>query len=120
MSQSKPAVFRFHYLSQGFPTLGSDSDTLADLKGCICCSSNKSTFRHKTRVYVYSPENLKIILRLSGFFVLLSLFVIRNVRGTRSSVEMLKGYTVRKRLGTLFQIMCPRFFTNCLQLRHWK
>jgi len=27
-------------------------------------------------------------------------FVIRNLRGTRFSVEMLKGYMVRERLGT--------------------
>ena len=33
------------------------------------------------------------------FFVSLSLFVIRNFRGTCSSVEMLKGYMVGERLG---------------------
>jgi len=32
--------------------------------------------------------------------LLVSLFVIRNFRGTCSSVEMLKAYMARKRLGT--------------------
>jgi len=32
--------------------------------------------------------------------MLLSLFVIRTFRGTCSTVEMLKGYMVRERLGT--------------------
>jgi len=41
------------------------------------------------------------------YIILLSLFVIRICRGTCSSVEMLKGYVVRERLGTPDQ-------------RHWK
>jgi len=34
------------------------------------------------------------------FVILLSLYVIRNLRGTCSSVEILKVYMVRERLGT--------------------
>jgi len=34
-----------------------------------------------------------------GFCYSVSLFVIRNFSGTCSSVEMLKGYMVRERLG---------------------
>jgi len=34
------------------------------------------------------------------FVIFLSLFVTRNFRGTFTSVEMLKGYMVKERLGT--------------------
>ena len=37
-----------------------------------------------------------------AFLIFLSLFVIRNFRGTCSSIEMLKGYMARKSLGTPF------------------
>jgi len=41
-------------------------------------------------------------LKIQWIFVfLLSLFVIRNFKGPRSSVEMMKGYMVRETLGTL-------------------
>jgi len=33
------------------------------------------------------------------FAIFLSLFVIRDFRGTCSSIEMMKGYTVRENLG---------------------
>jgi len=34
------------------------------------------------------------------FVIFLNLFVIRNFRGTCSSIEMLKGYMARESLGT--------------------
>jgi len=44
---------------------------------------------------------IKVLLKIQWIFViLLSLFVIRNFRGSRSSVEILKGYTVKERFGT--------------------
>jgi len=36
----------------------------------------------------------------NNFVIFLSLFVIRNFRGTCSSIEMLKGYMARESLGT--------------------
>jgi len=62
----------------------------------------KYTLRHKYGVHLCSSKNLKFLLKLQWMFViLLSLYVIRNFSGTFSSVEMLKGCMVRKRLGTL-------------------
>jgi len=62
---------------------------------------NIATWRHENEVYLYSSKNLKILLKVQWVFVsLLSLFVIRNFRGTCSSVKMLKGYMVRERFGT--------------------
>jgi len=43
--------------------------------------------------YLHSSKNLKVLLKIQRHFViLLSLFLIRNYRGTCSPVEMLKGY----------------------------
>ena len=66
----------------------------------MCLLLNKLTLRHKSEVYLYSSKNLNVLLKIQWVFViLLSLFVIRNIRGTCSSVEMLKGYMVKERLG---------------------
>jgi len=57
--------------------------------------------RHKNAVYLYSSKILKHLLKIRQIIgILLSLFVIGNFRGTRSSIEMLKGYMVRESLGT--------------------
>jgi len=62
---------------------------------------NILTLRRKKGVYLYSSKNIKVLLKIQWIFViLLSLFVIRNFTGPCSSVEMLKGYMVRERLGT--------------------
>jgi len=67
----------------------------------MCLLLNNLTSRHKSEVYPYSSETLNIILKIQWVFVfLLSLFDIRNFRGTHSSVGMLKGYMVKERLGT--------------------
>jgi len=51
--------------------------------------------------------SLKVILKIKWVFViLLSVFVIRHFRGTRSSVEMLKGYMVREMLGSPGLVCC--------------
>jgi len=43
---------------------------------------------------------MKVLLKIQWIFViLLSFFVITKFKGTYSSVEMLKGCMVRKRLG---------------------
>ena len=41
--------------------------------------------------YLYSNENVKVLFKFNGFCYLLRPFVIRNIMGTCSSVEMLKG-----------------------------
>jgi len=67
----------------------------------MCLLLNNLSSRHKSEVYPYTSETLNIILKIQWVFVfLLSLFDIRNFRGTRSSVGMLKGYMVKERLGT--------------------
>jgi len=44
---------------------------------------------------------LKVLLKIQWIsIILLSLFVIIYYRGTCSSLEMLKGYMVREKLGT--------------------
>jgi len=66
----------------------------------MCLLLNKSTLRHKSEAYLYSSKNLNVLLKIQWVFViLLSLFVIRNIRSTCSSVVMLKGYMVKERLG---------------------
>jgi len=53
-------------------------------------------------VYLYSPKNLKVLLKVQWIFVIfLTFFVIRSFRGTCLSVKLLKGYMVRERLDTL-------------------
>jgi len=62
---------------------------------------NKLTLRHKNGVYLYGSKNINVLLKIQWVFViLLSFFVIRNFRGTCSSVKMLKRYMVRERLET--------------------
>ena len=58
--------------------------------------------RHKNVVYLYSSKNLKVLLKVQWIvLIFLSLFVIRTSGvHARSSVDMLKGYIVRERLGT--------------------
>jgi len=54
-------------------------------------------------MFIHSPVNIifKIMLICKYIFVIfLNLFVIRNVRGTCSSIEMLKGCMARESLGT--------------------
>jgi len=61
---------------------------------------HKSTLRNKHGVYLYSSENVKVLLKIQWIFIiLLSLFVTRGFRGTCGSVNLPKGYMVRKRLG---------------------
>jgi len=76
--------------------------------GYICLSEgdhllhyrNKLTLRHKNGVRLYSSKNLKVLLKIQWMFIiLLSFFVITYSKGTCSSVKMLKGYMVNKRLG---------------------
>ena len=56
------------------------------------------------KVFIYSSMNIifKIMLICNKylFVIFLNLFVIRNFRGTCSSIEMLKGYMARESLGT--------------------
>jgi len=72
----------------------------------ICRGTFKISNRRERYVYIlliskYSNLKYKVLLKIQwSFVVLLSLFVIRNFRGTCSSVEMLKGCMVRERLGT--------------------
>ena len=50
-------------------------------------------------IFIHSSVN--IISKIMHIFVIfLNLFVIRNFRGTCSSIEMLKGYMARESLGT--------------------
>jgi len=66
----------------------------------ICLLLNILTLRHKNGIYLFSYKNTKVLLKIQWIFViLLSFFVIRYFRGACSSVEMLKGYMVRERLG---------------------
>jgi len=56
---------------------------------------------YENGVYLYSFNILKVVLKIQyNFSILLRLFVIGNFIGTCSSIEMLKGYMFRKRLGT--------------------
>jgi len=48
---------------------------------------------------LFSKAIVCLLLNISRL-IMIKYFVIRNFRGTCSSVEMLKGYMVRKRLGT--------------------
>jgi len=51
-----------------------------------------SNFEIKNGVFLCIYETLKVLLKVQGIFViLLSIFVIRNFRGTCSSFEMIKG-----------------------------
>jgi len=56
------------------------------------------------KIYLYLFPNIltyKSSIKTSvNFYILLILFVIRNFRGTCSSIEMLKGNMVRERFGT--------------------
>jgi len=56
-------------------------------------SRNKLTLRHKNGVFLCtSSKNLKVLLKIQWMFVILiSLFDLRNVRGTCSPVELLKA-----------------------------
>jgi len=64
-------------------------------------SRDKITLRRKNGVYFYNSKHQKVSLQVQKIFIiLLSLFVIRDFKGTSSSVEMLKGNMVTKRLGT--------------------
>jgi len=57
---------------------------------------NKLTLRHKNGVYLYDSKILNVVLTIQKIVgILLSLFVIRNFRGTCSFIEMLKGYMIR-------------------------
>jgi len=52
---------------------------------------------------MHSSVNSVFKIMLIGkhiFVIFLNLFVIRNFRGTCSSIEMLKGYRARESLGT--------------------
>ena len=62
---------------------------------------NKLVLRHKSEIYPYSSETLNLLFKIQWVFViLLSLFVMRKVRATCSSAEMLKRCMVKERLGT--------------------
>jgi len=53
------------------------------------------------KIFIHSSVNIifKIMLICKYIFVIfLNFFVIRNFRGTCSSIEMLKGYMARERL----------------------
>jgi len=50
--------------------------------------------------YLYSSKNVKVLQIQWILWLLLSLFVIANFSGTCLALEILKGYKVRKRLGT--------------------
>ena len=57
--------------------------------------------KYKNGFYLYSSKNLEVPLKIQSIFViLLSFLILKNFRGTCSSIEMLKGYMVRERLGT--------------------
>jgi len=43
----------------------------------------------------------KFYYKFGGFLIIYSAFFIRNFKGTCSSVEMLKWYRIRERLGIL-------------------
>jgi len=51
------------------------------------------------KILIYK-SSIKTSVDFESFDISLSFFVMRNFRGTRSSVEMLKGHMVRERLGT--------------------
>jgi len=62
----------------------------------ILCICNKWNLRRKNGVYLYS-----FVLKIQWIFsILLRLLIIANFRGTCSSIQMLKGYMFRVRLGT--------------------
>jgi len=62
------------------------------------------TYHSFQNIYTYIGEyyfqNHYMRIRKHIFVICLSLFVIRNFRGTCSSIEMLKGYVARESLGT--------------------
>jgi len=54
-------------------------------------------------IFMHSSVNSIFKIMLIGeyiFVIFLNLFVIRNFRGTCSSIEVLKGYMARESLGT--------------------
>jgi len=66
----------------------------------ILFTRNKLTLRYQNGVYLYSSENLEVLIKIKWIFLILfSLLVIRNLRCACSSVEMLKGYIVTEVLG---------------------
>jgi len=72
------------------------------MKMIMCSLLSKLSLRHKSEVYPYGSKHPNDLLKIQWVFViLLSLLVIRNFsRGTCSSVEMLKVYMAKERLGT--------------------
>ena len=63
-------------------------------------SRNEFTLRHENGVYLHSSKILQVLLKIQQIFVIVLSLVIRNFRGTCSSVKMVKGYMFRERLGT--------------------
>ena len=91
--------------SSGVPNLG----YICLSKGVhLLYNRNKLPLWQRNGVYLHISEKLKVFLKIQCIFViLLSLFAIRNFRGTPSSVEMLKVYVVRERLGTPVNLLMP-------------
>jgi len=70
---------------------------------------NKLNLRHENGVYLYSFRILKVLFKFSR-----RLFVMGNFRDTCSSIEMLKEYMFRERLGT--PVLVDGVNCNCVQL----
>jgi len=106
-----------HLLVQGVPNLG----YICLSEGVHLLYSHKLILRNKNRVYLHISKNLKVLLKIQWVFVtLISLIVIRNFRSTWSSVEKLKGYMVRERLGTpeLVQQRCQHKVNEKYRFSH--
>ena len=67
----------------------------------ISYNRNNLTWRHKIEVHLYSSKHQKVLLPIQWIFlILLSLFITSHSRGTCASVEIMKRYMFRERLGT--------------------
>jgi len=61
-----------------------------------CLFTNNCTY-----ISEYYFQNRYMLIGKYIRLVMIKYFLIRNIRGTCSSVEMLQGYLVREKLGTL-------------------
>jgi len=89
-------------LQQRFPTWGTCTlgVHLPIWRGPFGVSNRREKYIRILIISKYSEYISSTVLKIQGIFVSPKLFVIRNFRGTCSSVQMRKGYMVRKRLGT--------------------
>ena len=91
-----PLILNSHSIRAAVPNQG---HICPSARVHLLCRRNKFTLTHKNGVHFHSSKSLKVLLKIQWISVIVfNLFVIRKIRGTCSSVEMLKGYMVKESL----------------------